>query len=51
MSANNAINAGSKKRGDEGAPLFTAGYGERGEAAHRFLLSRWPRRSRAAFSP
>ena len=26
---NNAINSDSEKRGDEGAPLFTAGYGER----------------------
>lgn len=27
--SNNAINADSKKGCDEGAPLFTAGYGER----------------------
>lgn len=26
--ANNTINAASKKRGDEGAPLFTARYDE-----------------------
>jgi hypothetical protein len=29
MTHNNAINADSEKRRDEGAPLFTAGYGER----------------------
>lgn len=29
MMHNNAINADSEKRGDEGAPLSTAGYGER----------------------
>lgn len=27
--ANNAINADGEKRCNEGAPLFTAGYGER----------------------
>ena len=33
---NNAINTDNEKRGNEGAPLFIAGYGERGASVeHR----------------